>query len=400
MSSPIKSIIIIAGNYPYQSQMKLVFVQQLVHALLNMGIKVTVVAEQSLIHSFIHKEKLIPTHYKALTETGIEYDVYRPYTLSFGNCNFFEHFIVKYNKSVITSILKKINSDILYCHFWSAALPVCNFALKNKKSLFVACGEGDNAIENMVAKIPKQKLQKMVSAVSGVISVSSENKRKCIDLGLISEEKIGVFPNCVNTDVFHQIDVTDLKQELGITEKDFVIIFVGRFISRKGPDRVAKAITKLNDPNIKVIFVGDPFPGYPYDFDCPGIIYKGPLDHNKLSLYLNCSDVFVMPTQKEGCCNAIVEALAIGLPIISSDGPFNDDILNENNSIRLNPNDVDAIALAIKNLKDNKSLRQSMTDYTLSRHEEYSIKGRAKRIIDFINMRINEDYNKIIIKSE
>lgn len=400
MINNIKSITVIAGNYPYKNQMKLVFVQQLVHSLLEMGIKVTVVATQSVVHSVIHKEKLIPTHYKAITETGIEYDVFRPYTLSLGNFKIFESIIDKINQNAITSILKKINSDILYCHFWSAALPIYNFALKNEKTLFVACGEGDNAIEHMMTKMPKNKLKNLVSAVSGVISVSSENKRKCLDYGLISEEKIEVFPNCVNTDIFHQKDVTDFKCELGITEKDFVIIFVGRFIPRKGPDRVAKAISKLNDPNIKVIFVGDPFPGYPYDFDCPGIIYKGPLDHNKLSLYLNCSDVFVMPTQKEGCCNAIVEALAIGLPIISSDGPFNDDILNENNSIRLNPNDVDAIALAIKNLKDNKSLRQSMTDYTLSRHEEYSIKGRAKRIIDFINMRINEDYNKIIIKSE
>ena len=92
-----------------------------------------------------------------------------------------------------------------------------------------------------------------------------------------------------------------------------------------------------------------------------------------------------MPTQKEGCCNAIVEALAMGLPVISSDGAFNDDILDENNSIRLNPNDVDAIAAAIKKLKEDKVLRQCMAEYSLSRHEEYSIQGRAKRIMEFIN---------------
>ena len=133
------------------------------------------------------------------------------------------------------------------------------------------------------------------------------------------------------------------------------------------------------------MFIGVPYMGYPYDFDCPGIIHKGAVEHDLLPKYLNCADVFVMPTQKEGCCNAIVEALAMGLPVISSDGAFNDDILDEHNSIRLNPNDVDAIADAIKKIKEDSVLRNKMVEYTLSRHTEYSIEGRARRIIDFIN---------------
>ena len=107
---------------------------------------------------------------------------------------------------------------------------------------------------------------------------------------------------------------------------------------------------------------------------------------------MNCADVFVMPTLKEGCCNAIVEALAMGLPIISSDGAFNDDILNDHNSIRLDPNDVDAIATAIKRLKDDIGLRQRMTDYSLSRHADYTIEGRAKRILNFIEKQISNSY--------
>jgi glycosyltransferase involved in cell wall biosynthesis len=266
---------------------------------------------------------------------------------------------------------------------------VYDFALNKKKPLFVACGEGDNALENMVAEIPKKKLDRLVKAVTGMISVSSENKRKCLDYGLITEDKVDVFPNCVNTEIFHQMDVAAFKQKLEIKEKDFVIVSVGVFTHRKGLDRVAKAITKLNDPNIKVIFVGKAFPGYPYDFDCPGILHKGPLNHDELPKYMNCADVFVLPTQKEGCCNAIVEALAMGLPVISSDGPFNDDILDVKNSIRIDSNDIDAIAAAIKKLKDDKVLRQDMSEYSLSRHEEYSIKGRAKKILEFIERLTN-----------
>lgn len=385
MKQSIKSITVIARSYPAPGRMDLVFVQQLVHAIIDAGIKVTVVATQSIVHNLVHKVKFLPVHSQGITEKGNVYDIYRPYTLTFGNKDYFSRFTKWYNKHAITSIVKDIDSDVLYSHFWSSALHVYEHAISSNRPLFVACGEGDDELEDMVANMSSEEIKCLASAATGIVSVSSENKRKCLAFGLASEENIDVFPNCVNTSIFHKMDVAEMKKQLGIRENDFVIGYVGNFIPRKGPDRIAKAITKLNDPQIRVMFIGKPFSGYAYDFDCPGIIHKGPLDHDLLPQYLNCADVFVMPTQKEGCCNAIVEALAMGLPVISSDGAFNDDILDEKNSIRLNPDDVDAIAAAIKKLKEDKALRQSMTEYSLSRHEEYSIQGRAKRIMEFIN---------------
>lgn len=387
----IKSITVLAGDYPAPGHMMLVFVQQLVHAFIGEGIMVNVVASQSIVHALVHGEKLIPRHTKAVTEKGIEYDIYRPYTLTFGNSNPFKFFTDWYNRHVIEKRLRKIGGDVFYAHFWENALPIYKYALANNIPMFVACGEGDNALEDMVAKMTKDDLSHLARACWGVISVSSENRRKCINFGLSKVDDIEVFPNCVNTDLFHKMVVTDMKKKLGIGDDDFVISFVGGFEKRKGPDRIAEAVKKLNDPCIKVIFIGKSFKGYDYDFDCPGILYKGPLEHEIIPQYVNCSDVFVMPTQKEGCCNAIVEALAMGLPVISANRSFNDDILDEKNSIRINPDDVDALAEAIRILKDNKKLRQSMADYSLSRHQEYTIFGRAKRILNFIYKQVNKN---------
>lgn len=86
----VKSITVIAGDYPAPGHMMLVFVQQLVHALIAEGVKVNVIATQSLVHALVHREKLLPYHSKAMTESGIEYDVYRPFILSFGNKNYFK----------------------------------------------------------------------------------------------------------------------------------------------------------------------------------------------------------------------------------------------------------------------------------------------------------------------
>lgn len=391
MTKQIKSITVVTSNYPSSGHVANVFVQQLVHAMIDQGVKVTVVAYQSIVHELFHGEKILPMRSIGVTEGSKKYEIYRPFTISTGNRDF--AFVKWLNKKIVTSTVKKLAGDIIYCHFWSSALPVYEYALRCKKPLFVACGEGDNAIEDMVATMPKEQLERLAKACTGVVSVSSENKRKCIDFNLAKAEDIEVFPNCVNTDVFHKMEVIDMKQRLGIKEDDFVISFVGSFVSRKGPDRVAQAIRNLNDPNIKIMFIGKHFPGYEYNFDCPGIIHKGLLGHELLPQYENCADIFVLPTQKEGCCNAIVEALAMGLPVISSDGSFNDDILDERNSIRVDPNDVEAITEAIRTLRDNKELRQSMAKYSLSRHEEYAIEGRAKRIMDFISKHIENENN-------
>lgn len=384
----IHSITVIANDYPAPNHMKLVFVQQLVHAIIEQGVKVTVVAPQSIIRSVVHKEKLLPKKSIGHTNSGIEYDIYRPFSLSMGKYKYLKKIIAWFNKSVVAKKIKQVNSDVLYAHFWGSAKLVHEYALKNKIPLFVACGESGDLFTREFNDISSKTIIELQNATTGIISVSSENKLKCKEYSLSKSDNIEIFPNCIQADIFRKIDTSETKKELGIDSDDLVLSFVGGFIPRKGPERVAEAISKLNDPKIKVMFIGKPLAGYEYDFDCPGIIHKGPLNHDLLPKYLNCSDVFVLPTQSEGCCNAIVEALAIGLPVISSEGAFNDDILDEYNSIRINPNDIDAIASAIKRLKDDVMLRKQMSEYSLSRHNEYSIEERAKKILNFINEKV------------
>ncbi|MBO5827521.1 MAG: glycosyltransferase, partial [Paludibacteraceae bacterium] len=217
----IKSITLIADDYPAQGHIEYIFVQQLVHAIINMGVKVTVVAPQSIVHNIVRRKKPLLKFSREITEKGIAYEVYRPYKLSFGNRDLFGRIAQRFNRKVITSILKKIDSDVLYSHFWNNTLPIYEYAIKKGKKLFVACGEGDDALENMVNTISEDSKKRLASAVTGVISVSTENKRKCIDFGLSKKEDVSVFPNCVNTNIFHKSDMTNLKKQLGIKDDDF-----------------------------------------------------------------------------------------------------------------------------------------------------------------------------------
>ena len=392
-SGIIKHLVFVSGDYPAQGHMMLVFVQQLVHAMIDQGITITVVAPQSIIHSIVHREPLLPRKSQASSLKGLPYYIYRPYILSIGNTRFLRKLLLWYNGVVLSHILDRIKPDTIYAHFWSSAQIVSRYAQRFQIPLFVACGEGDDALEHLVRDCSRRELTQLRCSVTGVISVSSENKRKCIDFNIANTGDIEVFPNCVDISLFRRIDAPEKKRQLGVKDGDFVIAFVGGFISRKGPDRLSEAINKIGDPSIKVMFIGREFTGYPFPFDCSGIIFKGQVNHNDLPIFLNCADIFVLPTRKEGCCNAIVEALAIGLPVVSSNRSFNDDILNDDNSIRVDPDSIDEIATAIVSLKKDPNLRKTMSDYSIKNHNMYSIQGRAHRILDFIYIKITNKYN-------
>lgn len=381
---------VLCEDYPSDNHPEYVFVQQLVETLINKGVDISVVAPQSLTRSLFRRVRLLPRKSIYQTKQGKTYSVYRPYSISFGNGNKRLYRLVeRLNQNQINKVLDKIKPEILYGHFWHVAYKLKEYAVNNAKPLFVACGEGDNALENLVDSLSQQEKTSFVNAINGVISVSTENKRKCIAYGLADESRIVVLPNGVDKTQFYPQDSKTCKKKLGVQDGDFVIAFTGLFVTRKGSKIVAEALNKIGDDSIKAIFIGQPLAGDDCTPHYSGIVYCGKLNHDKIPEYLNCADVFVLPTLKEGCCNAIVEALACGIPVISSNRAFNDDILNESNSIRIDPESVDDVAAAILKMKNDKVKYEQMKSYAVAHAGSYSIDVRADRIIDFINSKLH-----------
>jgi len=143
----------------------------------------------------------------------------------------------------------------------------------------------------------------------------------------------------------------------------------------------------LDDPSIRAMFIGSgpQSPDYKYT------ILQGFVKHDILPNYLGCADVFVLPTHNEGCSNSIIEAMACGLPIISSDKSFNYDILDDSNSLLINPNDIGEIAKAIKKIKNNNKLKLELSENALLTGSKLSIERRAEKIIEYIRLQINRE---------
>lgn len=366
------NILIITPGYPDRYKSYFPFVKQLVDEFAHQNHQCIVIAPYS-----ITTNKRI---YRSKEQDG-HVIVYRPNYLSFSNLKVGMVRITDYfRRKAVCKAIKwlPVRPDVVYCHFWECALDGYTYAKLNEIPLFVASGESSISTISNPNTIP----QSVRDYVSGVVCVSSKNKEESILLGLAKPEQCIVLPNAVNTEIFNNHNRAMCRKMLGFPENDFIVAFVGWFTERKGPMRVAEAIRRVG--NVKSIFIGkgDQNP------QCDGILFKGPLTHDKVPVYLCAADCFVLPTLAEGCSNAVVEAMACGLPIISSNLSFNWDVLDESNSILVDPQNIDEISEAISILRDDKDKRDKLSEGALRRARSLNINNRAERVISFIRERI------------
>lgn len=366
------TILFLSPDYPDTKSSDFSFVKQLVDEIARLGHTCVVVSPFSIvrkkrIHKYITRK--IVGNGKIL--------LVRPNILTFSNFHIGSFYLSIFCRSYAIKLALrqlKIKPDVVYCHFWELGMDGVKYASKCGIKCFVASGE------SVIPKFSNQYIDYMRKYITGVICVSTKNRDESVQAGLTTINKCKVIPNAVNSSLFKVINREKCRKSLGIKTEDFVISYVGWFDERKGIKRVEQALNGINNDIIHSIFIGSGN----LEPTVANIVFKGKLQHNEIPFYLNASDVFVLPTLKEGCCNAIVEAMSCGLPIISSNLSFNWDVLDSSNSIMVDPTNIKDIRDAILVLKRNKEKREVLKKGALSKAKKLTIENRAKDIIQFI----------------
>lgn len=181
-----------------------------------------------------------------------------------------------------------------------------------------------------------------------------------------------VIPNVIDPAEFNfEIDIKKKREELDLSPDDIVIICVSKLRRGKGHEYLLEAFetlslqTKRGDSKIgkpKLIIVGDgeqketllkQVGGYTSK---PDILFLG--NRTDVKEILAISDIFVLPTLGEGMSNAIMEAMASGLPVITTDIPENCELIeNGGNGILIPPMDTDSLVQTMENLLNNTRQR-------------------------------------------
>lgn len=380
----INNILFITEGYPTAYVQKYTFLDNLVCAMADAGIHCTVCYPVSITHAIIRKEKMPPHKWEKTSIDGNKITIFSPriITLSRGKLPFIRKFIAVFNYRFFEYAVKRTVSkyqlkfDVAYGHFITpSALTAVNVAKGNNSVSCLAYGENTSyTIDDLGLKYVRHGLNDLTA----VISVSTENKEFLVEKKIVSPEIIKVFPNGINPKIFYPHDKVTVRDKYGYPQDAFIVAFVGYFTDIKGSKRLSNALQRFND--VYSIFIGK---GQEQP-ECERILFKGSLAHDKIAEIISAADVFVLPTIAEGCCNAIIEAMGCGLPVISSNQPFNDDILDNDCSIRIDTTNIDEIANAIEILKNNVELRQKMGKAALKKANSLGITNRAIGIKNWI----------------
>lgn len=373
-------ICVLPMDYPAPGYPVYTFVEQLCVELAKQGHEISVVAPQNIVSILKGKRRKVDFIRKQQYSDG-KITIYSPFTITGYSIPIMGNWLNRLAGFIIRLYMRKhkINPDVYYSHFWRAGLWTYKEAKRNSKPFFVASGESSIALKNN-----SKYIDDYCNYVKGVICVSTKNKNESIKNGLTTEEKCVVIPNAIDNKLFYPKDKSALRKKLGFPTNAFIVAFVGYFSKRKGSDRLSDAIKQINDSEIKSIFIGADT-GENASPSCDGILFQGRVKHEEIPDYLNCADVFVLPTLREGCCNAIIEAMACGLPIISSDRDFNYDILDDTCSIMIDPSSISEIAEAIRQIKENPQKRGQLSQCVIEKAKQLTIDERIKKIISFVS---------------
>jgi len=190
-----------------------------------------------------------------------------------------------------------------------------------------------------------------------------------------------------------KIIVKKLKEHICIDNGDKVVTFIGRLLKDKGIEEFLKAaedISKSND-NVKFVIAGWMDESNPSCISMRKlekylsngkIVYLGEISEVRELLYL--TDVFVLPTYREGFPRSVMEAMAMNVPVITTNVPGANEVVTHNyDGIVIEPQNVRVLSEAIIALLNNQSLvRKLSVNGRVSAEKKFSEKIIFEKIIN------------------
>jgi len=185
----------------------------------------------------------------------------------------------------------------------------------------------------------------------------------------VSPEKITVIPNGIDIAYFNSITPDpELRKSLGIDQDDCVITCVANLHINKGHCYLLEAFESLScHSHEKLLLVGDGDERKNLEQQIKhyqskeNILFLG--KRGDVPKLLKISNLFVLPTLFEGQSNAIMEAMASGIPTITTDIPENRILVENNiNGLLIPVQNSSSLAKKIQQLMENPEMRETITN--------------------------------------
>ena len=184
----------------------------------------------------------------------------------------------------------------------------------------------------------------------------------------VPAERLRFLPNGVDTELFSPPapgERATLRETWQLPPDEVLALFVGRFVPKKG----YQALLEAAGPEYTIVLVGGPAPDEPAPdgqvADGQGKVrVLGTLEQAQIADVYRACDVFVLPSQGEGFPLTVQEAMASGLPVVTTDDPGYAGYGLDRDLVMLIPPSPTDIRTALETVAASADLRQRMGAYS------------------------------------
>ena len=237
----------------------------------------------------------------------------------------------------VTAFVRRegLTYDVLHSHYWLSGLVAER--LKTRWGLpHIAMFHTTGQVKNR-ARVSEQEPETRIEAeraiaqgAERVVVASRDEQQLLVRLYGANADRIAVVPCGVNLDLFRPIAKEDARRQLGLSDDDRILLFVGRIEPLKGVDILLGAAAQLEgDSDCFVLVVGGDstdrqgevahLRGLASELGiAERVSFLGAVDHERLPLFYSAADVCVMPSFYESFGLVALEAMACGTPVVAS----------------------------------------------------------------------------------
>lgn len=231
--------------------------------------------------------------------------------------------------------------------------------------------------------------QQIYDKASRILTVSDYISR-CVKTINPNDTKCFSILNGIDLQAFSpNITSTITRSQIGLSDDDFVMVFSGRITKEKGVTELIDSMIQLkNHANIKLLIIGSPFYGNATNEDAfvrdlkqkaeaikGRIVFTGFIPYSQMPQYLKISDIAVIPSLwDDPCPNTVLEAQAMGLPLITTRRGGIPEEVTEKNAILLNTDEhfINNLTSAIQDLYEHSEKRKQMSSAAIANSKYYN----------------------------
>lgn len=271
--------------------------------------------------------------------------------------------------------------DLIHVHLANLQADVAVLAARpwgRPSYVKVACG---GAVGEIVRLAPVAWLTRWYGFrhATRVQALSAEIAGELAGIG-VRHERIVEIPNGIDVGEFAPVDDLrrrQLRTKLDLPQDAILVLFVGRLVYYKGIDDLLSAWQTVTGKAARLVIVGATDED---DLDAPPeVIVRGWV--GSALEYMQAADAFVHPSHADGMSNAVLEAMACGLPVVASEhGATHGFIEHDREALLVPARDPAALATALNRLIGDPSLRRRLSDAARESGQRYAMDG----VVDLI----------------